>query len=190
MDNYVGFNSHSLSVINYQLSINIVQEKETINEPDFTDVSRAPRAGRVVALDIGTKRVGIAVCDKSQFVSRPLRVLKRTSWKKLLREIVSILEEFDAKALVLGLPYNFDGSESEMSREARRLARNFSLSLEIPVFLQDERITSIEAKNLLHEQGYSYEEILERIDSEAAAVILSDFLHHVKENGKGMPYDS
>ncbi len=158
-----------------------MQEKETINEFDFTDVSRAPDVGRIIALDLGTKRIGVAVCDELQFTARPLCVLKRIGWKKLLKQIISILEDFDAKALVLGLPYNFYGEESEMSQEARRLARNFSLSLQIPIFLQDERITSIEAKNLLHEQGYSYKEILERIDSEAAAVILSDFLHHVKE---------
>lgn len=167
--------------MHYPLYILNVQEKETINTFDFTDVSLAPAAGRVVALDIGTKRIGVAVCDELQFTTRPVCALKRVGWKNLLKQIISILEDFDAKALVLGLPYNFDGSESDMSREARRLARNFSLSLAIPVFLQDERITSIEAKNLLHEQGYSYSEILKRIDSEAAAIILSDFLHHIKE---------
>jgi putative pre-16S rRNA nuclease len=157
-----------------------VQEKETINQPDFTDVFRAPEMGRIVSLDIGMKRIGVAVCDELQFVARPLTVVKRTGWKKVLKQIKAILEEFDAKALVLGLPYNFDGSESEMSQEARRLARNFSLSLDIPVFLQDERVTSIEAKNLLYEQGYSEKEILQRIDSEAAAIILSDFLSKIK----------
>jgi putative Holliday junction resolvase len=158
-----------------------VQEKETTNQSDFTDVFNAPDAGRIVSLDIGTKRIGVAVCDETQFVSRPYGVILRAGWKKVLKDVIRILEEFDAKALVLGLPYNFDGSESEMSGEARRLARNFSLSLDVPVFLQDERITSIEAKNLLHEQGYSFEEILEKIDSEAAAIILNDFLAKKRE---------
>lgn len=157
-----------------------MQEKETTNQSDFTDVFNAPDTGRIVALDIGTKRIGVAVCDETQFTSRPFGAIKRTNWKKVLKQVSDILMEFDAKALVLGLPYNFDGSESEMSIEARRLARNFSLSLDIPVFLQDERITSIEAKNLLHEQGYSFNEILERIDSEAAAIILNDFLDRVR----------
>jgi len=160
-----------------------VQEKETTNQTDFTDVSHAPERGRIVALDIGTKRFGVAVCDELQFTARPLGAIKRTSWKKVLKEIISILENFDAVALVLGLPYNFDGAESEMSREARRLARNFSLSLKIPVYLQDERVTSIEAKNLLYEQGFSEREILKRIDSEAAAIILNDFLDRKKVKG-------
>lgn len=153
-----------------------MQEKETINPPDFTDVFHAPASGRIVSLDIGMKRIGYAVCDELQFTTRPVGVILRTGWKKVLKQIIDILEEFDAKALVLGLPYNYDGSESEMSRETRRLAKNFSLSLKIPVFLQDERVTSIEAKNLLYEQGFDEKEILKRIDSEAAAIILSDFL--------------
>jgi putative Holliday junction resolvase len=167
--------------LHYPLYILNVQEKETINQPDFTDVSYAPDAGRIVSLDIGMKRFGVAVCDERQLITRPLAVVKRTGWKKVLKEIKAILEEFDAKALVLGLPYNFDGSESEMSQEARRLARNFSLSLDIPVFLQDERVTSIEAKNRLYFQGFNEKEILQRIDSEAAAIILSDFLDRIKK---------
>lgn len=161
-----------------------MQEKETINPTDFTDVFHAPETGRIVALDIGMKRFGVAVCDELQFTTRPVGAIKRTGWKKVLKEIISILENFDAVALVLGLPYNFDGSESEMSTEVRRLAQNFSLSLKIPVFLQDERVTSIEAKNLLYEQGYSEREILKRIDSEAAAIILNDFLSRREEEEK------
>jgi putative Holliday junction resolvase len=153
-----------------------VQEKETINDPEFTDVSLTPDFGRIVSLDIGTKRIGVAVSDETQFVSRPVKNVTRTNWKKLLKEIEAILKNFDAVALVLGLPYNFDGSESDMSRDARKLARNFSLSLDIPVYMQDERVTSIEAKNLLYEQGFNHKEILQRIDSEAAAIILNDFL--------------
>lgn len=153
-----------------------MQEKETTNQTDFTDVFPAPAAGRILALDLGTKRIGVAVCDEMHIAVRPLFTLKRIGWKKLLLQIKDVLAEYDAKALVLGLPYNFDGSESEMSAEARRLARNFALSLDIPVFLQDERATSYEARGRLWESGATDKEVRERIDSEAAAIILSDFL--------------
>lgn len=153
-----------------------MQDKKTTNPIDFTDISGAPDSGRVVALDIGTKRVGVAVSDELQITARPVCVIERTSWKKLLKEIIELLEVFDAKALVLGLPYNFDGSESEMSREARRLARNFSLSLDIPVFLHDERLSSYEAKGYLWKLGLSEKEVRKRVDSEAATIILLDFL--------------
>jgi putative Holliday junction resolvase len=156
-----------------------VQEKETTNRNDFTDVFHAPAEGRIIALDIGTKRVGVAVCDELQITVRPLFTLKRAGWKKLLLQIKDVLAEFDARALVLGLPYNFDGSESEMSAEARRVARNFSLSLAVPVFLQDERMSSYDARGNLWKQGADYKEMRDKVDSQAAAIILSDFLSRI-----------
>lgn len=153
-----------------------MQEKQTTNPVDFTDVSAVPPDGRIVALDPGTKRVGTAVCDELRITVRALPVIKRSSWKKLLLHVKDILGEFDAKALVIGLPYNSDGTESDMSSEARRLARNFSLSLDIPVFLQDERATSYEAKGRLWESGKDLKETRKLVDSAAAAIILSDFL--------------
>ncbi len=153
-----------------------MQEKQTTNPEDFTNVSRAPRSGRLLALDLGMKHIGVAVSDELQFTVRPIAVIERRSWKKVLKQIIAFLDEFDAVGLVLGLPYNSDGSESEMSLEARRLARNFSLSVDVPVFLHDERLTSYEAKGYLTKLGLSEKEIWDRVDSEAAAIILSDFL--------------
>ncbi len=153
-----------------------MQEKQTTNSDDFANVSRAPRTGRLLALDLGMKHVGVAVSDELQFTVRPVAVIERRAWKKFLKQIIAFLAEFDAVGLVLGLPLEFDGSESEMSAEARRLARNFSLSIEIPVFLQDERVSSYDAKGYLTKLGLSEKEIWERVDSEAAAIILSDFI--------------
>ena len=153
-----------------------MQEKETTNSDDFTNVLSAPQSGRLLALDVGMKHIGVAVSDELQFTVRPVAVIERKSWKKVLKQVVAFLDEFDAVGLVLGLPYNTDGSESEMSQEARRLARNFSLSINLPIFLQDERLTSYEAKGYLTKLGLSKEEIWDRVDSEAAAIILSDFL--------------
>ena len=140
------------------------------------DILSLSSAGRIIALDIGTKKIGAAVCDELQITVRPLPLIKRKSWKELLKQIISLVEEFDAIALVLGLPYNFDGIECEMSQEARRLQRNFSLSLPIPVFLQDERLTSKSAQQDLYDRGFEMKEILKQIDSEAAVIILEDFL--------------
>jgi len=120
--------------------------------------------------------MGIAISDESRVAIRTLPAVERHSWKKLLLAIKGITEEFDAKALVIGLPLNTDESESEMSENARDLARKFSLSLEIPVFLQDERVTSYEARRRLWERGVKPADTIKYVDSEAAAVILSDFL--------------
>ena len=162
-----------------------MQDQETTNQNDFTDVFRAPFEGRLLALDLGMKHIGVAVSDELQFTVRPVAVIERQSWKKLLVNVIVYLDEFDAVGLVLGLPLETDGTESEMSAEARRLARNFSLSVKVPVFLQDERLTSYEAKGYLTKLGLSVQEIWDRVDSEAAAIILSDFIelrNHLKRN--------
>lgn len=156
-----------------------MQPKETPNTPEFEDVSRLPRRGRLAAIDLGTKRVGVAVSDEYRITLTRLPAIERSSWKRLLSKIRSVLTEYDAVGLVVGLPYNFDGTESEMSGEARRIARNFALSLKIPVFLQDERATTFEARGRLWGQGLSGEDLAERLDSEAAAIILSDFIDRI-----------
>ena len=132
--------------------------------------------GRLLALDLGTKRVGAAVCDELRLTTRPLPPLARTNWKKLLVEVAALVEEFAAVGLVLGLPLNLDGTAGAAAEEARRLARNFELSLKIPVYLQDERLTSRDAEETLGINARSNAARRSQIDSLAAAIILRDFL--------------
>lgn len=161
---------------NYPLQEDLTQEKHTTNSGEISQIAQIPAGRRILALDPGMKRIGVAVSDESQMLARPVERIERTSWKKVLAAVKELLSEFDAAALVIGLPLNFDGTESEMSAEARRIARNFSLSLDIPVILQDERATSYEAKKRLWEQGADLTETRRLVDSEAAAVILADVL--------------
>lgn len=153
-----------------------MQEKEITNTLKISDVSLVPTYGRIISLDLGTKKAGFAVCDETQNAIRPFSVIKRTNWKAFLLKTIAIIDELEAQALVIGLPLNMDNTESSFAPEVRQIARNFSLSLKIPVFLQDERLTSIYAERHLKEQGFSEKEMLKRIDSEAAAIILRDFL--------------
>jgi putative Holliday junction resolvase len=90
--------------------------------------------------------------------------------------VADLLQSFDAQGLVIGLPLNLDGTEGLAALEARRLARNFELSLHVPVYLQDERLTSIEAEETLRAAGRNPADILQELDSEAAAIILRDFI--------------
>ena len=144
--------------------------QENINRPDI------PSTGRIIALDPGTRHIGLAVSDESQLIPTPIEPLSRTSWKKLLTDLRAIIAEYDAIALVVGLPLNMDGTESEMSSIARDMARKFGLSLDIPVLLQDERVTSYEARKRLWDRGVKPEDTKRFVDSEAAAIILTDFL--------------
>lgn len=132
--------------------------------------------GRLLALDLGAKRVGAAVCDETRTTVRPLPFLVHTNWKRLLREITGLCREFDVKGVVVGLPLGMDGTEGDAAREARRTARNLSLSINIPVYLQDERLTSKSAEEHLHAAGVERRERKKQVDGEAAALILSDFI--------------
>lgn len=154
-----------------------MQQKETAD----TDAFPVPNEGRIVALDPGTKRVGVAVCDEHRVITRPLPVIQRTSWKKLLLQVKDILAGYDAVALVVGLPYNFDGTDSEMTAEARDMARKLELSLDVPVYLQDERATTYEARGRLWKAGLEGEQLRAVVDSEAATIILSDFLNRISK---------
>jgi putative holliday junction resolvase len=133
-------------------------------------------SGRILALDLGAKRIGVAVSDELQIAARGVCVLTRETPEKLLAAVQKLIEEFDAAAVVIGLPLNFDGSESAGATEARKSAAFFTENLTVPVYLQDERLTSREAEENLREQGYSQKEIKKLVDQEAAAVILRDFM--------------
>ena len=132
--------------------------------------------GRVLAIDMGSKRVGLALSDESRLSVRTLPALPRTPWKGLLNSLAGLCEEFDVRMLVVGLPLRLDGAEGDAARELRRLARNMELTLKIPVFLQDERLTSKAAEGSLREQGLRSIEIKDNVDSESAAIILRDYL--------------
>jgi putative Holliday junction resolvase len=99
--------------------------------------------------------------------------------------VAGLLQSFDAQALVIGLPLNLDGTEGLAATEARRLARNFELSLHIPVHMQDERLTSVEAEEALRAAGGTQTDIGRNVDSESAAIILRDFL----QDFNAKPYD-
>lgn len=158
-----------------------MQEKQTTKGLEISDIKNIPSEGRILALDPGTKKIGLAVSDPTRLIARPLPRVERRSWKKLLTTVRSLIAEFDAAALVIGLPYNFDGTESEMSAEARSMAAKFSLSLEIPVVLRDERASSYEALGRLWGRGVAEKESRLLVDSEAAVVILEDFLAEIAD---------
>jgi len=132
--------------------------------------------GRLLAIDPGAKRIGVAICDELRISVRPLTMIERRSWKELLHRVSAFIETYDAKGLVIGLPLSLEGAESHASRDARTIADKFRLSLEIPVYLQDERLTTFAAKSDLKRAGRTQGEIEKTVDSEAAAIILRDFI--------------
>jgi len=140
------------------------------------EVKPREKGGRLLAIDLGAKRVGVAVCDELRITVRPLAVINRRSWKDLLRQVSGQIDSVKAQGLVIGLPLNFDGTEGRAAREAREVADKFRKSLDIPVYLEDERLTTAEASERLRLDGYEASEIQRNVDSQAAAIILQDFI--------------
>jgi putative Holliday junction resolvase len=139
---------------------------------DATEPVRAP----ILALDLGSKRVGAAVSDALSISITRLDVIPRTNWKQLLRDVETLVRRFDAQTLVIGLPLKLNGSLGDAALLTRQTALKFAQSLKLPVYLQDERLTSAAAEESLRTAGVRAEQIRKRMDSEAAALILRDFL--------------
>ncbi len=137
-----------------------------------------PKAVRapVLALDLGRKRVGVAVSDALSISINPLAALPRTNWKQLLLDVTKLVQSLDAQTVVIGLPLTMNGSYGDAAVEARKAAEKFAQSLKAPVYLQDERLSSVEAEENLRAQGHNHDERRKRLDSESAVVILRDFL--------------
>jgi putative Holliday junction resolvase len=133
-------------------------------------------SGPILALDLGEKLVGAAISDERLITTKRLPPLKRSNWKKLLQDVRHLLERFDAQTIVVGLPLRLDGSEGDAAKNVRRLALNLAKSVQQPVYLQDERLTSRAAMENLKAEGVKPEEIAALVDGEAAAMILRDFL--------------
>ena len=151
------------------------------NSADNIRIIEATPSGRLLALDLGAKRVGIAVSDELQMTVTALARLERRSWKDLLCRVAAVIESYDAQALIIGLPLNLDGTKGQAAEEAARIAENFRKSLKVPVFLQDERLTSLAAESEMRGQGLDPREISQRVDSESAAIILRDFIDRAGE---------
>jgi len=132
--------------------------------------------GPILALDLGEKLVGAAISDERLVTTKRLPPLRRSNWKKLLQDVRYLLERFDAQTIVVGLPVRMDGTEGDAAANVRRLALNLAKSVQQPVYLQDERLTSRAAMENLKAEGVRPEEIAALIDGEAAAMILRDFL--------------
>src|SRR5436853_484888 len=132
--------------------------------------------GPILALDLGQKLIGVAVSDERLVTTKRLPPLQRSNWKKLLQDLRNLVERFDAQTIVIGLPLRLDGTAGDAAKDVQRLATNLAKSIALPVYLQDERLTSRAAVENLRAEGVKPGDIPKLIDGEAAAMILRDFL--------------
>ncbi|MCU0914632.1 MAG: Holliday junction resolvase RuvX [Planctomycetes bacterium] len=139
---------------------------------------------RYLAIDYGMKRTGLAVCDPAETMAFPYDVLQGR--RDLIRQIGRVVASENIDALVLGLPLNMDGSEGSQAKVVRSFAGELKAGLRVPVFFQDERLSSFGAQEKLEEIGLRKGRKRQRLDALAAAEILQAFLERKRgEPGAG-----
>jgi|ERR1051325_923203 putative Holliday junction resolvase len=131
---------------------------------------------RVLAVDFGSKNIGVAVSDALGITVRPVETIRRSSLNRDLARLKFLVEDLEAEAVVIGLPLRMDGTAGEAAEKTLRFAERLRVELEVPVATQDERLTSYEAEQRMMEQGLGRNERRRRSDEMAAAIILQDYL--------------
>jgi putative Holliday junction resolvase len=131
---------------------------------------------RTLGLDVGRARIGIALADDLLRRASALRTLRRRGGAADLSVLRRIVEEFEVTRAVVGLPYNMDGTEGASARMARAFAARLEAELALPVELFDERLSTFEAEQRLRDREVPARARRDRVDAEAAAVILQDWL--------------
>ena len=139
---------------------------------------------RVLGLDVGDRRIGVALSDEGRLIASPLTVIQSVGWGPDSREILRLMEANGADLLVCGLPRNMDGSEGFQAEKVRRFMQVL-IDQGVPVEWMDERLTTVSAQRALIEGGVRREDRKKSVDKVAAAVILQAWLdnqQNIKEN--------
>lgn len=139
---------------------------------------------KILAVDYGDARTGLAVCDRTEFLASPLGTVKEKSAAKTAERVAAACREAGAEMIVLGLPKNMDGTEGPRAKKSRALAETLRALVPVPVELWDERRTTVSAANILSENGAFGKKRKNVLDSVAATVILESYLAYRKNTGK------
>ena len=136
---------------------------------------------RLIGLDLGSKRIGVSICDDKQLIATPLKTINRNSLKDLVDELRIIINENDIKGIIIGNPLNMDGSSGRSAQSVKDTTENIEKNLDIPICLWDERLSTVGAFNLSSQLDINVSKREKKIDENAAAFILQgalDFLNN------------
>ena len=136
---------------------------------------------RLIGLDLGSKRIGVSICDEKQLIATPLKTINRNSLKDLIDELRLIISENNIKGIIVGNPLNMDGSSGRSAQSVKDTTENIEKNLDIPICLWDERLSTVGAFNLSSQLDINVSKREKKIDENAAAFILQgalDFLNN------------
>ncbi len=136
---------------------------------------------RLIGLDLGSKRIGVSICDEKQSIATPFKTLNKTSADNLINELKMIIEENSIKGIIIGYPINMDGSLGRSAQSVHDVSNIIDKKLDIDVCLWDERLSTVGAFNLSSQLDINVTKREKNIDQNAAAFILQgaiDFLNN------------
>jgi len=136
---------------------------------------------RLIGLDLGSKRIGVSICDEKQLIATPFKTINRNSLEDLVNELKIIIDENDIKGIIIGNPLNMDGTPGSSSQSVKDTSQNIEKNIDIPICLWDERLSTVGAFNLSSQLDINVSKREKKIDENAAAFILQgaiDFLNN------------
>ena len=136
---------------------------------------------RLIGLDLGSKRIGVSICDEKQLIATPLKTINKNSLEDLINELKIIIDENDIKGIIIGNPLNMDGSSGSSAQSVKDTSKNIEKNINIPICLWDERLSTVGAFNLSSQLDINVSKREKKIDENAAAFILQgaiDFLNN------------
>jgi|TARA_B110000259_G_scaffold167215_1_gene195405 putative Holliday junction resolvase len=138
------------------------------------------KKSRLLGIDPGKKRVGIAISDENKIIATPYTTIIKNNFSDFLKQINKVILENDIKGIVIGNPINMDGSASQSSQSAKDLAINLSKNISVPITMWDERLSSRGAFNLSNDLNVNTTKKISKLDENSAAFILQGALDFLK----------
>lgn len=138
---------------------------------------------RILAIDLGDRRVGIALSDALGYTAQGLKTMDRRTFPHLTAAIAQLVKEYEVGRVLVGLPRNMDGSYGSRAHAAERFAESLQKELGLPVELVDERLTTVQATRILHTTGKDTRHQRDVIDTVAATLILEQYLARARNEG-------
>ena len=134
---------------------------------------------RLLGIDHGGKNIGFAICDENKKVATPFKVLQKSKFEVLIKQINQIIKENDIKGIVIGNPINMDGTYGKSSQSASDFAKNLSKNITIPIALWDERLSSEGSFKITKELNTNVTNRVNKLDKNAAAFILQGAIDYL-----------
>ncbi len=134
---------------------------------------------RLIGLDLGSKRIGVSICDEKQLIATPYKTIHKSKNNELIEELKNIIQENDIKAIIIGYPLNMDGSLGSSAQSVNDVSKNIDKEIDVDVCLWDERLSTVGAFNLSSQLDVNVSKREKNIDQNAAAFILQGAIDYL-----------